>query len=255
MAKTDVKMVACDIETAPANVWTFGLFNQFIGIDQIEDDPYILAVSIQWYGKKTVEWYDIRDEQAMFDALFNMLDEADIVVGWNSNRFDVPWIEGELALRGYDRPSPFHKLDLMMHFRKHSRLISKKLAYVSQRFLGDTKVPHAGFRDLWWPLISPKATEKEREAAWARMKKYGKKDTALLFPIFEEVKGWIKLPTPLYHSTDEAVCQMCESTNIQRRGFWVSSAGMRYQKFYCIDCRSWWKSARASGSVSDLRPL
>jgi len=238
--KTDLNLIALDIETAPALVWSFGLFNQNHGIDQIEEDPYILGFSVQRYGKP-VKWYDCRDEKTMYDELFKALDEADVLVGWNSDSFDVKWIEGELKLRGYPAPSPTHLVDLMKHFRRRSRFISKKLAYVSQRLLGDTKVPHQGFRDLWWPIISPKATEEERNKAWTRMKRYGLKDTALMFPILEEVIGWIKLPVRMRSNPYEETCPNCGSTHVRRKGY-RRSGNFDKQRYQCQNdgCGKWW---------------
>src|SRR5690606_19087719 len=134
------------------------------------------------------EYHD--SPELMLAGLHTLLDEADVVVGWNSDGFDLKWIEGEFQLAGLLPPAPYLKLDLMKHFRRHSRLISKKSDYVSDRLLSDNKVHHDGF-EMWRACIDPDYDPVLKKRYWNKMRTYAKKDTALLFPIMESVQGWL----------------------------------------------------------------
>ena len=246
-AKTEerLKMLALDIETAPLTAYAWGLWDQNIGINQVIDWGRIICFSAQWYGSKTVifksEYHDSPEE--MFATLHQLLDEADVVTGWNSDAFDLPWIEGELQLRGFTAFSPVHKLDLMKHFRRHSKFASKKLAVVSERFLHTTKVTNPGMQ-MWRDCIEQDVDPEVKRKAWNLMRKYAKKDTALLWPIFDSVKSWIKLPVPMVVSDDgEPRCRFGH-TNIQLRGE-SKTQRMTYQRFQCNECGAWGKFAKA----------
>lgn len=251
MTETKIKMLALDIETAPIVAYVWGLWDQNVGLNQIKETGRIICFSAQWYGSKTVifysEYHHSREE--MLEALWNLLNEADVVAGWNSDGFDIPWIEGELQDAGYGPPSPFYKLDLMKHFRRRTRYPSKKLAFVSERVLGDTKLTHTGFQ-LWRDCIEPDVDPEVKRKAWNLMRRYAKKDTALLWPIYETVKGWIKLPLPMILSDDGETRCRCGSQNFQRRG-WSSTGAMTYRRFHCQDCGAWFKSMAAGDKHSN----
>ena len=163
-----MKLLALDIETAPATVYTFSLFKPVIGHNQVKDPGRILCFSAQWRGQKKVMFYSEHEhgQEEMLRVLHELLDEADVVLHYNGASFDIPWIEGELMLAGYPPPSPFRQIDLFQFFKRHSRLLSKKLDYVAHRFLDEQKVTHNGFQ-LWIDCMEGD------EKAWKLMKKYG----------------------------------------------------------------------------------
>ena len=251
-------MTALDIETAPILSWTWGLWNQNIGLNQIKEDPRIICFSYQEYGSKTVkfvsEYHDVPEgmtgQEWLLSELHRVLDEADIIVGWNSKEFDYKWIVGELQLAGFTAPSPVHHLDLMKHFRSNSKLPSKKLAYVSSRMLPQTKIAHDGF-DMWRAIIDPVDPEETRRQ-WNKMRRYAKRDTALLFPIFEDLKSWITLPIPLHRSENEPSCPNCGSTSLQRRGF-IYTRLSKFRRYQCNDCGKWLTGKHRVGETPEVR--
>ena len=180
------KMLFIDIETAPALAYTFSLFKPYIQHTMVKENPYIMCFSAKWLGDpdKKCMFYSIQDdgEEAMFQALWDLLDEADVIVTYNGIRFDLPWIDGELIARGFQPPSPSQRIDLYREYKAHSRWISTKLDYVSQRLLEDHKVEHEGW-GLWLKCMAGDA------AAWRKMKKYSIKDTNLMPRIYEIIKA------------------------------------------------------------------
>ena len=53
------------------------------------------------------EWED--GERGMARRMHALLDEADAVLGWNSDKFDVRWLNAIFAKHGMARPSPFRR--------------------------------------------------------------------------------------------------------------------------------------------------
>lgn len=260
MSKADdnnLKILFLDLETAPAAAYVWGLYNQNIGINQLISHPRIIAYSAKWYKSKSVifqsEYHDGQD--VMLAGIHTLLDEADIVMGWNSKGFDVKWLEGEFQLAGMLPPAPYHQVDLMLHFRKHSRFISKKLDYVSQRLLAEHKVHHDGF-EMWRACIEPDYDPALKKKYWNKMRTYAKKDTALLEPIFDSVRGWINLPTPIIVDPAEARCTNCGSTDLQWRGFAYTQASV-FRRFQCQNptCGKWGRAVNREHTTGMTRAV
>lgn len=236
---SDLKILLFDIEASMAQVYTYDLFKPIIGYKDIIEPSRMIAFSAKWYGKKNIifksEYHDGRKE--MLDALHELLDEADVVIGYNSNRYDIPWVTGEFLVEGYHPPSPFKKLDLFQVIRSNTRLLSKKLDYVSERFLDDNKKQYS-MAEMWRIVNNPDTDEDARKREWNKMRTYAKKDTALLEPLFETLKPYLKLPHPIREVAEgELACRNCGSSELTRRGFSLTLDG-KYQRYQCA-CGSW----------------
>lgn len=220
-----------DIETAPATVYTFSLWKPIIGMEQIIEPSRIICFSAQWEGGKN-EFYSehTHGREAMLQALYDGLDAADEVVHYNGDRFDIPWISGELILSGFDRPSPFSSTDLFRVSRKHMRLLSGKLDYLSLRLLNERKVHHSGF-SLWRDCLAGD------EKAWRTMERYNRQDVRLMPKIYSILQPYI--PVKVNRGLGlEFACARCGSDNLQRRGNRKTATGI-YQQYRCNSCGGW----------------
>jgi len=85
------KVLTIDIETAPNIVKAWGLWQQNIATSQIIEAGRVICFAAKWHDKKKVEFYGengVGHEQMVKEA-WRLLDEADIVVGYNSPGFDI----------------------------------------------------------------------------------------------------------------------------------------------------------------------
>ena len=162
-----MRILYYDLETAPNLVYSFNTFKANIGHEQIVEPARIICFSYQWDDETKVhfesEHHSSRKE--MLDKLWELLDEADFVVGYNNAGFDDIWVKSELLSEGYPPFSPFRSIDLYQGIKRLTRFPSKKLAYVAPRMLDDAKVTHTGFK-LWIDCLNGD------EKAWKLMKKY-----------------------------------------------------------------------------------
>lgn len=243
-----MRLLAFDIETRPAVVATFSLFKPFIGIDQIIEDSRIFCFSYQWDGEDKVhfvsEWQQGRRE--MLAKMHALLDEADAVLTYNGNSFDIPWVTGELWTEGFMPPSPFDRIDLFQLVKSKTRFISKKLDFVADKILGERKVSHAGM-PLWMGCMRG---EKE---SLDKMEEYAIQDTALLLPLYYKAQGWFTTGHPNRGVIDEAerACPNCGSEKLQRRGLRHTRTGS-YPRYHCQDCGAWPRSL-ARVSTTEMR--
>ena len=249
---SDARILLFDIECSMATVYTYDLFKPIIGYKDIIEPSRMIAFSAKWKGQKGVmfksEYHDSRQE--MLQTLHGLLDEADIVVGYNINRYDIPWVTGELHVEGFLPPSPFKKLDLFQVIRSNTRFLSKKLDYVSERLLDDHKKQYS-MAEMWRIVNNPETDEETRRKEWNKMRTYAKKDTALLDPLMDNLMPLLKMPHPV--SSDPASCHNCGGTNLQRRGV-VRTLSSEYPRFQCSSCGKWLRGA-SRVTTSELRAI
>lgn len=252
---TGPKVLLFDLETAPATVFTFQLYQPIIGIDQIIEDSRIISWSAKWLGDRRVITMDEyhEDRGSMLAKMWELLDKADVIIGYNSKRFDEPWIRGELIREGYPPFSPIRHIDLYQIAKSNFRLLSGKLDWLSFVLLNDRKVKNPGF-SMWRDCLM--GDDDAKRKAWALMRKYGKKDTALLEPIYEILRPWIKIGVPNFglYSGDEFVCPFCGSSEVQKRGFAYTPTG-KFQRYQCQSegCYAWSRDPHRL-ATTELRP-
>lgn len=224
--------------------YTWGLWQQNVSIGQIIDSTEMMCFGARWYGEKKVHFKSVHHhgKQEMLESVHKLLDEADVVVGWNSASFDSKHIKRELLEAEMLPPSPYKDMDLMRVVKSQFKFPSNKLDYVSQKLGVGSKVKHSGF-ELW---VKCMANDKK---AWAEMKKYQIQDVNLLIDLYEKLKPWIKNhPSVALYDGIEDGCVACGSVNLQKRGL-ARTTTSSYQRYQCQDCGKWMRGANlVSGS-------
>lgn len=231
------KTLYIDIETSPnvADVW--GLWNQNVSLNQLRESSRVISFAAKWRGetKKIFrsEFHDGRE--AMLNAAWILLSQADVVVHWNGRKFDVPTLNKEFVIDRFGPPAPFIQLDLMEVTKRNFRFPSNKLQYVADVLLGTSKTKHEG-HEMWVKCLAGDSK------AWAQMKKYNIQDVVLLEDIHDVLLPWITggLNARLYTGHG---CPACGEDTLQRRGFtWLRTG--QYQRYVCTSCRSWSRDTR-----------
>lgn len=181
-----MKILMLDIETTPMQVYTWGLWDQNIGINQIIKHTEMMCFGAKWLGKKKVTFKSVHHDgkEAMLAELHKLMDEADILVGWNSAAFDHKHIRREFLEAGLTPPSETKDLDLMSVVKANFLFPSNKLDYVAQKLGVGAKVKHSGF-ELWIDCMAGV------DKAWREMKKYQIQDVELLDKLYEVLLPWL----------------------------------------------------------------
>lgn len=229
-----MKILFLDLETSPNLAFVWGLWDQNVSINQLMESTEVICFGARWHGKKEVIFKSVHHhgKKAMLDELHKLMEEADVLVGWNSAAFDSKHIKREFLENGYLPPSPYKELDLMRVVKSQFKFPSNKLDYVAQTLGVGAKVQHSGF-DLWIGCMA------DNKKSWAEMKEYQIQDVNLLIDLYEILKPWIKNhPHAALHEGIEGGCSNCSSTKIQRRGF-ARTITATYQRFQCMDCGKW----------------
>lgn len=227
-----MKILTLDIETRPHLVWTWGLFNQNVSIGQIVEPSSVICFAAKWYGEKGT--YFSRD---MRDAWY-MLNEADAVVTWNGDRFDIPNLNRAFLGLGLGIPSGYASVDLLKTARKKFRFASNKLDHIAGELLGKHKTHHTGFK-LWLDCME------EDAKAWKLMEKYNRMDVVLTEKLYATMLPWISSHpnSALYEGGKDQGCPKCGSTKIQKRGFSYTTVS-KFQQYQCQKCGGWFRSGK-----------
>ena len=245
----NVKILTLDIETSPhiASVW--GLWDQRVSLNQLRECTTVICWAAKWHGQKKVEFMSDHhdDHEAQITWIWDLLDKADIVVGWNHKAFDLKHLNREFLLLGLNPPSSYTVVDLMLETRKNFKFASNKLDHVSQQLDIGQKLHHTGM-DLWNGCVI-----RDDPKSWAVMKKYNVQDVVLTEKVFDVLRPWLKLPNiALIMGLHGMVCTSCGSEKIHKMGFLYTRTG-RYQRYRCMDCGKSSADPKRS-ATTQLRP-
>lgn len=232
-----MKVLLCDIETSPHKVYVWGLFKQTVALNQIDEAGSTLCWAAKWLGEPGIMYSSVRDgKKEMLRSIYNLLEEADVVVHYNGTYFDIPTLYQEFLGQGWTPPSPFIQIDLLQTVRKRFRLPSNKLSYISEYLNIGGKVNHKGM-ELWRGCMEDNPDD------WQIMEQYNKQDVVLLEKLYEVIRPWItNHPNyALFSEDDLFLCPNCGSTHLQKRGFHYTKT-MKYQRVKCMDCGTWSRS-------------
>lgn len=226
------RILTLDIETTPNVAHTWGLWDQNIGLNQLVQVGGLLCLVAKWYDEPDPiflsEWGDGRD--GMVREAWRLLDEADYVVGFNSQSFDVKHLNREFALLGLPKPRPFRNVDLLLTARRHFRFASNKLDFIAGQLGLGHKVKHEG-HDLW------KACMAGDSGAQQRMEEYNVQDVLLTEQLFDRLRPWLgsQLNLGLYAPVGSVVCPSCGSEDLLAEGS-VETGVSRYLAQRCNAC-------------------
>lgn len=234
------KVLLLDIETAPivADVWQIWDVN--VGLNQIRKDWSVLSWAAKWLEDKdsdvmyadTSKQRNKRDDRRILKPMWKLLNECDIVITQNGDRFDIPKLNARFIKHGMKRYAPIRSIDTRKLAKSRFGFTSNSLEYMAKflgvRFRKLTKRKYVG-HDLWTECL------KGNQDAWKEMKKYNIRDVNVLQGVYEKLQSW-KQPVQFYHGTK---CN-CGSKHVTKRGYAVSNTG-KFEKFQCQGCGAWFQ--------------
>jgi DNA polymerase elongation subunit (family B) len=230
------RILVLDIETSPAEVYVWGLYKQDIGISQIIEPTRVICLVAKWVGEDQVFFFgeDELTHREVVQRAFDLLDQADAVVTFNGDNFDIPHLNREFLEEGLGRPAPFQSIDLYKVVKKHHRFLSNKLAWITERLELSGKMKHEGF-ELWRKCLA------KDPIAWASMRAYNKQDVLTTEELYRELLVWIdnhpnmNLFRP---PGDVPVCPKCGQDSLQKRGSRKTKVSV-FQRYQCQSCGAW----------------
>lgn len=239
----EMKILFLNIEMTPILAYVWGTWKENVNHDMIVSPASTLCFAAKWAGGDEIIFESARQDKRVFlSRLWNLLNEADVVIHYNGKKFDIPHINTEFVTFGFAPPSPYKQLDLLLVMRTAFKFHINKLDYVSKRLGASGKKVNAGF-SLW------KGCMEGSSDSWAEMEEYNKQDIITLEECY-----WIVLPWITGHPSFAAFsgtlrCPSCGSTNLKRYGVYLTSVS-KYPRYICVDCGSWARDSKRESGAS-----
>ena len=247
------KILLIDIETAPSRAYIWSLWTEPASTKFLFSDWFMLCWCAKWLDEKKVlsssliesKNYkrDSENDKVLVKKVWHLLDEADIVVGHNVSKFDIPSMNTRFLVHGLTPPSPYKIVDTLLIARRSFNFLSNKLGDLSV-FLGLGKKLETGGFELW-----AKCLQGDKQA-WKKMVAYCKKDVTLLEKVYLKLRPYgIRQPNiAVYENTEDLICTTCGSPNIWQRGSYYTNL-CKYKRYSCKDCGSWSRARKKEDNI------
>lgn len=233
------KILFIDIETYPnlCYAWDSQLWTGHISIDQIKEPGGLLCVAAKWYGKDDVifvsKWE--HGEEKVKQQVWELMEEADIIVHYYGSRFDVPHLNNLFIHTG--PPSPFKQVDLKVAVSRRFKLPSNKLQFVSQVLELEGKEEHEGFK-LWTKVMNGDTDAQDR------MTSYNKRDTVLLEECYEILLAWLPDHPNRRLYNGEGGCPRCGHEDTIKDAGYAYTKVSKFPQYKCVSCGWYGRSSR-----------
>ena len=204
-----------DIETAPLRAYVWSRWKQNVYLEQTISEWFMLTWSAKWLfnskvisNRLTGEEVLREDDSRIVKHLWQLLDQADIVIAHNGDFFDIPKINSRFILNGLPPTSPYQTIDTKKVSAKQFGFSSNKLDALAGYFGFEPKFD-TDFK-LWSKCMQGD------EDSLKYMEFYNKHDVELLEEVYLKLRPWIKghPNLGLYMELDIPVCQNCGSTKL-----------------------------------------
>lgn len=230
------KILLFDIETAPMRAYVWSRWRQNIHLSQTISEWFLLTWSAKWLYDLEVKSDKLTSTEALNEddsritkSLWELINEADVVIAHNGDSFDIPKVNTRFILNGLQPPHPFRSIDTKIIAAKQFGFSSNKLDSLAIHFGFEVKLD-TDFK-LWDNCVRGDA------ASLAYMEKYNIHDVELLEEVYLKLRPWIKnhINLSLYNDNNEMQCPHCLSTNMKEEGFYYTN-NAKYITYRCGDC-------------------
>lgn len=225
------KVLLVDVETSPNISYTWhGKYEQTI-IDFLEEGG-IISVAYKWLGEKRVRSFCLGEmkKEKLIKKLHDLFEEADIIIGHNTNNFDIKMANREFVKYGLTPPSPYKVVDTLNIARSKFRFNSNRLDDLGE-YLGLGRKLKVGGFDLW------KECMHGDKKAYKKMMKYNRQDVILLEKVYLELRAWATT-VPTIAKQNGYICPLCGSKNVWAQG-WKYMTTYKRKQYQCRECGRW----------------
>jgi hypothetical protein len=238
-----VRIATLDIETAPLESYTWGIWEQNVGLDMIKTEWSILSFSWKWLGEKVAFHCTggrgagkVRDDSVLMKELWSLLNEADLVIAQNGIKFDIKKVNARLIMHGFGPYSPVRVIDTLANAKRRFAFTSNKLEWQSKYLTDSPKSKHKKFPgfELWQECLN------DNPEAWKEMEKYNKQDVISTEKLYMRQRPWIPNHPNIgtFNILGDVQCPTCGAAEIIEAGARVLQNGS-YRQYHCRSCGAW----------------
>jgi hypothetical protein len=218
-------------------VYTFNKWQTNINDSDIIDDWFVLCWSAKWLfddeiisSKLTKKELANKDDSRIMLTLWNMINEADILIAHNLQRFDKKKANTRFFKHGFNPPRPYQSIDTLLSARKHFAHTSNRLDALAKTLGIEGKMETP--KGMWFEVMQGNYDMLNQ------MSLYCDQDIRVLEEVYLRMRPWIQ-PHPniglLEQGTPEVRCCSCGSNELKEDGEYHTTVQV-YQVLRCGSC-------------------
>lgn len=255
---SEAKIGLIDIETAPIKAHVWGLYDQNVGLNQIDTEWSILSYCYKPLGgtRRSIQYEDTsgdpRNDKKIVKSLWHIMHDNDFLIAQNGKRFDMRKMRARMILHDLNPPSPVTVIDTMLMARQVAAFTSNKLEWLSTYLSTVAKSKHKAFPgfELWSECLA------DNPKAWAAMRKYNIPDVTSMEQVYLKLRPWVSGHPNVAAYTDSEViaCPKCGSHEVIKDGISRTSVS-EYNRYRCLSCGGWSRDRYTINSKAKRRSL
>ena len=247
----NARVVTLDIERIPGRArvkhrgltiegefWDLSGWKHTIGrrihADDVLEWPRTICAAWKWYDQADVEFaaeWEVGGYDGFMRAVWDVFNDADLIIGHNADRFDARHLTGGWAEMGLPAPSPYKVVDTLKIARGTFAYESNTLDALNRRLGIDAKT------DKYDARIARAAVNGDKEAQ-ETLSAYNRGDIIASEALFDRLRPFAKgIPHLGMWTDDELACPSCGST-MTATGKTVHANVQRYEHLHCPNCGS-----------------
>ena len=228
------KILFYDLETSPSLAYVWGRWKQYVRQDQVVSETNILTYSAKWLGSDAIISNRVDDPEDDYDLvteLYELFEQADVVVAHNGLKFDNGLVNARLVYHGFKPYSPVKFVDTLQIAKKNFRFPSNSLNSLAQYLGIGEKIKHSGF-ELWKRCL---ANDSE---AFEEMLEYNAMDVVLLEKVYLALRAWdAKAPNMnVYYNDSVLRCPCCGSDRLYKKDKESYTQQSAFDTYACLSC-------------------
>jgi DNA polymerase elongation subunit (family B) len=239
------KILIFDIETAPMQAFVWKRYKENISLDQTISESFMLCWSAKWLYDEVVLGDCLTQTEALTEddlritkSLYDLVNQADILVAYNGRNFDIPYMNQRFLVYGFPPYAPTHIVDPYETAKSVFRFSSNKMDHIATQ-LGLQNKLKTDF-NLWKGCLLGDIKCLEN------MLTYNKQDVVVLEEIYCQMLPWIKNhPNISNYFDDKERCVKCGTDKILKlkNKFFYTHSG-KYELYRCQECGAIFRGKR-----------
>jgi hypothetical protein len=232
------RILLLDIETSLMELYGWSLYQpeKYLDPKRIIKDWSILCWAAKWvFEPKTLHACVTttesinRKDASIIGQLYQLFDEANIIIAHNARKFDIKKVNARFILNGFSPPSPYKVIDTLTQSRSVFAFSSHRLDELANLFgtSGKIKTDY----DLWI-----RCAQGDYDALM-EMDTYCQSDVRALEEVYVKLRPWMKNHPNLglFQEGIDFVCRVCGNSEFEERGLYHTPLGM-YKSYQCVTC-------------------
>jgi len=232
---TKAKVMVYDIETSRTKAWVWWTGKQYVGHHQLIDEPKVITVSWKWLGESKIHyltWDKNHCDKKLMKKFLVHYNKADMVIGYNNDRFDNRWINARAMKYNLDVNVNVKSFDIMKEEKRVFRVPSYSMAYMSKYSNVVHKQGHEGLH--MWNMIQT-GTKAEQKEYLQKMVEYNMGDIAATEELYFRLRRYFKqqLHFGVMAGGEKYTCPECGGTDVSLYKTTFTAAGTMQHIMKC----------------------